>query len=288
MGNIKKIDLSGVKMLKKLKSKIFKEKARSGSSREVFEAVTVALLVALLLRAFVVEAFVIPSPSMVPTLLEGDFILVNKFVYGVRIPWTKKRIINWRTPTRGEIVVFMFPHEQAPLEQKSYKGKDFIKRVIGLPGDTIRVGDYTKKMEDGSEVTIEGQVFVNGAPVNKMRIDKEDKFYAVEPGASYYYEELGNVKHWIREQRYRSFYQKYYPDPREDSHITVPQNMLFVMGDNRDNSSDSRVWGFVPMENLKGKALLIWMSLELGEDTLFWKIPTIHGIRSHRIAKILQ
>ncbi len=275
-------------MFKSGKLKILKEKARTGAGREVFEAVTVALLVALMLRAFVVEAFVIPSPSMVPTLLEGDFILVNKFVYGMRVPWTKKRIINWRTPKRGEVVVFMFPYEQAPVEHKTYKGKDFIKRVIGLPGDTIRVGDHTTKLPDGSEVTIEGQLFVNGEAVPKIRIDKEEKFYAVEPGANYYYEQIGDVKHWIREQRYRSFSHKYFPDPREESHIVVPQNMLFVMGDNRDNSSDSRYWGFVPMENLKGKALLIWMSLELGEDTLFWKIPTIHGIRSHRIAKILQ
>ncbi|HLD73626.1 MAG TPA: signal peptidase I [Bdellovibrionota bacterium] len=275
-------------MLKKEKLHKLKVQVPSGTSREVFEAVTVALLIALLLRAFVVEAFVIPSPSMVPTLLEGDFILVNKFVYGLRIPWTKKRIINWRTPKRGEIVVFMFPHEQAPLEHKSYKGKDFIKRVVGLPGDTIRLGDYIKKTEDGTEVTIEGQVFVNGAPVEKLKIDKEDRFYSMDPGSTYYDETLGDITHWIREQRYRSFYQKYYPDSQEDSHITVPQNMLFVMGDNRDNSSDSRAWGFVPMENLKGKALLIWMSLDLGDDTLFWKIPTIHGIRSHRLAKILQ
>jgi len=275
-------------MLKKDKLKVFKEKAWSGSAREVSEAVTVALIIALLLRSFIVEAFVIPSPSMVPTLLEGDFILVNKFVYGMRIPWTKKRIINWRTPKRGEIVVFMFPHEQAPLEYKSFKGKDFIKRVVGLPGDKIRIGDYTKKSEDGTEITIEGQLFVNGEPIPKMRIDKEDRFYAFEPGANYFYEKLGDIQHWIREQRYRTFTHKYYPDPQEDNYTTVPQNMLFVMGDNRDNSSDSRYWGFVPMENLKGKALLIWMSLDLGEDTLFWKIPKIHGIRSHRIAKILQ
>lgn len=262
-------------------------KVTEGTKREAFEAIGVALIIALLLRAFVVEAFVIPSPSMVPTLLEGDFILVNKFVYGLRVPFTKKRMVNFRTPKRGEIIVFMFPHEQAPSEHKQYKGKDFIKRVVGLPGDKIRLGDYTKILPDGKEITLEGQLFVNDEPIQKARLQDIDDLKDMSGPASIFEEELKQVKHLIRENKYKSFSQKYYPNPREDVYIVVPQNSLFVMGDNRDNSSDSRAWGFVPMENLKGKALFIWMSLKLGDEKLFWNIPTIQGVRTERIAKIL-
>src|SRR3989344_1571568 len=158
-------------MLKKEKLQKLKVRVPSGTSREVFEAVTVALLIAILLRAFIVEAFVIPSPSMVPTLLEGDFILVNKFVYGLRIPFTKKRVIyQGRSPKRGEIVIFMFPWEQAPIFQRDYKGKDFIKRVVGVAGDKIRVGDYKKTLSDGTEIVVEGQLFVNNEPIEKIKV----------------------------------------------------------------------------------------------------------------------
>ncbi|MBI2608902.1 MAG: signal peptidase I [Deltaproteobacteria bacterium] len=272
-----------------MKEKIenLKSKIVESSKKEAFEAIGVALIIALLLRAFVVEAFVIPSPSMVPTLLEGDFILVNKFVYGLRVPFTKKRVINFRIPKRGEVIVFMFPHEQAPPEHKQYKGKDFIKRVIGLPGDKIRLGDYTKILPDGREITLEGQLFVNDEPIQKIKLENIDDLKDMSGPASIFEEELKQVKHLIRENKYKSFSQKYYPNLKEEVYIVVPQNSLFVMGDNRDNSSDSRAWGFVPMENLKGKALFIWMSLKLGDGKLFWNIPTIEGMRTERIAKIL-
>jgi signal peptidase I len=264
-----------------------KEKVVKGQGKEAFEALGVALVIALLLRAFVIEAFVIPSPSMVPTLLVGDFILVNKFVYGMRIPWTKTRLFNWRTPKRGEVVVFMFPYEEAPPEYKQYEGKDFIKRVIGLPGDKIRVGDYKKQLPDGTEVLIEGQLFVNNKPVTKVKFEDVDDLGDRDGPASVYKEQIEKINHLIMEHKYRSFSQKHYPNSREESMVTVPQNSLFVMGDNRNNSSDSRAWGFVPMENLKGKALFIWMSLKLGQEKLIWRIPKIKGIRTERIAKIL-
>ncbi len=255
--------------------------------RDIVEAITVALVIALLLRFFVIEAFFIPSPSMVPTLFRGDFIFVNKFIYGLRIPFTKKRIFQGRIPKRGEIIVFMFPHEQAPPIHKEHKGKDFIKRVIGLPGDKIHMGDYKETLPDGTEVTIEGQVFVNGQPIKKVKLQDSDNLRDFSGPAEIYQEQIGSIKHLIQQLKYRSFSNKNFPNPREESLITVPENSLFVMGDNRDNSSDSRAWGFVSLENLKGKALFIWMSLDLSEDYLFWYIPKIRGIRTDRIAKIL-
>ena len=261
--------------------------AQKNPGRDIVEAITVALVIALLLRFFVVEAFFIPSPSMVPTLSRGDFILVNKFIYGLRIPFTKKRIFQGRMPKRGEIIVFMFPHEQAPPLHKVHKGKDFIKRVIGLPGDKIHLGDYIEKLPDGAETKIEGQLFVNGQPIKKIKLQDVNDLQDFSGPAEIYQEEIGDVKHLIQQLKNGSFSNRNYPNPREESLITVPENSLFVMGDNRDNSSDSRAWGFVPLENLKGKALFIWMSLDLSEEYLFWQIPKLNGIRTDRIAKIL-
>ena len=185
---------------------------RKSVLREYAEAIVIAVVLALFIRTFVVQAFKIPSGSMKPTLLVGDHILVNKFIYGIKIPFTDKTIIKLGKPKRGDVVVFKYP-----LDTK----KDYIKRVIGLPGDTV---ELTNK-----------QLLING----KVRDD---------PHASY----------------------SVYGNLRTFGPVTVPAHHLFVMGDNRDESSDSRVWGFVPYAYLKGKAFLIYWSWDRADFGVRW------------------
>ncbi len=184
------------------------------------------LLIVFLLRGFVVEPFRIPSGSMLPTLYIGDFILVNKFTYGIRIPVWDKKIINISEPKRGDVVVFRYPRNPSV---------DYIKRVVGLPGDHIA---YYNKV-----------LYVNGKAIKKQLIGPYDG-----PGqthANEYKENLLGVKHDILLMPSR-------PNVLQGEYI-VPENMYFCMGDNRDNSSDSRVWGPVPEKNLVGRAFMIWM-----------------------------
>lgn len=190
------------------------------------------LLAILLFRSFVAEPFKIPSGSMMPTLLVGDFILVNKFSYGLRLPVLNKRILATGEPRRGDVFVFRYPKN--PKE-------DYIKRVIGLPGDTI---EYRNKT-----------LFVNGKQVGETDLGA----YAgpTEPGrpsdgAQLKLEDLDGVEHQILEV----------PGAwvGHEGSWTVPPGHYFAMGDNRDNSADSRFWGFVPEENLVGRAFLIWMN----------------------------
>ena len=182
---------------------------RKSVLREYAEAIVIAVVLALFIRTFVVQAFKIPSGSMKPTLLVGDHILVSKFIYGIKIPFTDKTIIKLGTPKRGDVVVFKYP-----LDTR----KDYIKRVIGLPGDRVEL--------------VNKKLFINGRVTD-------------DPHASY--SVYGNLRNF--------------------GPVTVPANHLFVMGDNRDESSDSRVWGFVPLSYLKGKAFLIywsWDSIDFG------------------------
>ncbi len=188
------------------------------------------LLIVLILRSFVAEPFRIPSGSMMPTLLHGDFILVNKFTYGIRLPVVHAKILDIGIPQRGDVAVFRFPRNLAD---------DYIKRIIGLPGDRI---EYRGKT-----------VFINDRP---MLQEKNGVYHGtgangVMNGIPIYREELGEVSHdvLIKYPRYHA--------PLVDY---VPENHYFVMGDNRDHSSDSRNWGFVPEENLVGRAFLIWMN----------------------------
>jgi len=214
---------------------------RKGTTREYVEAIGFAVLVALGIRAFVVEAFKIPSQSMYPTLNVGDNIFVNKFVYGPLVPYRQSRLFQGRAVERGEVVVFVFPTDPS---------KDFIKRVIGLPGDRVWV------REDGS-VEVNGQALArceigpwrgdDGEGVS--RIEQVQRRLFLEWHGSYRYLTLQNQEgdmnrgdHCVREP------------------CTVPPGQLFVMGDNRDNSYDSRFWGFVPQQNVKGRALWIWWS----------------------------
>jgi signal peptidase I len=171
--------------------------------REYAEAAIIAVVLALFIRTFVVQAFKIPSGSMEPTLLVGDHILVNKFIYGVKLPFIRKTIIPIGQPHRNDVIVFIYPIDPS---------KDFIKRVIGLPGDRIEIL--------GRSISINGKLFQD--------------------------------KHGV-----------YTPPFHPNAHfgpVTVPQGHLFVMGDNRNHSYDSRYWGFVPIESVKGKAFIVYWS----------------------------
>ncbi|MBA2778558.1 signal peptidase I [Billgrantia kenyensis] len=188
------------------------------------------LLVVLVLRSFLVEPFQIPSGSMRPTLEVGDFILVNKYAYGLRLPVTHTRFVELGEPERGDVMVFRFPSEPSV---------NFIKRVVGLPGDTVRYEDK--------------QLYVNGEPVPKRLLDEAP---ATAPGEWLLEEQLGEVSHRI------------YNNPRDPGpqvrEIVVPDGHFFTMGDNRDHSNDSRYWGFVPEENIVGRAFAVWMHWDGG------------------------
>lgn len=182
---------------------------KKSTLREYAEALAIAVLLALFIRTFVVQAFKIPSGSMEPTLLVGDHILVNKFIYGVKIPLLRKTIIPINEPGRGDVIVFIWPVD---------KSKDFIKRVVALPGEKIEV--------------IDQKIYINGSP-----FEDEHGLYTSQGGKG------GNPGEGC----------KYCA-------AIVPENHYFVMGDNRDNSHDSRFWGFVPSESIKGKAFIIYWS----------------------------
>lgn len=206
------------------------------------------LLVVLLLRSFLVEPFRIPSGSMMPTLLIGDFILVNKYIYGVRLPVVHTKIIEMGQPARGDIVVFRFPKDPRV---------DYIKRIIGLPGD--RIAYYNK------------QLFVNGTEVKQTTLaEYQGQGQGSNmSGATLLNEDLTGINHdiLIREGQ-----------PSVQGEFTVPQGQYFVMGDNRDNSNDSRYWGTVPEANLLGKAFLIWMNWDLDNG----------GIAFNRLGSLLH
>ncbi|KAF1018092.1 MAG: signal peptidase I [Burkholderia sp.] len=203
------------------------------------------ILAVFVIRSFVVEPFKIPSGSMVPTLLVGDFILVNKFDYGLRLPITNQKITAGRSLARGDVVVFRYPKDESV---------DYIKRVIGLPGDTVQY--YDKKLT------------INGQPVPKITLtdyfDEERMNYAKQ-----YEESLDNRKNAIlNNPSVPSFTMgdddfPYKNNCEYNEHSVtckVPPGHYFMMGDNRDNSADSRYWGFVPDKDLVGRAFFIWMN----------------------------
>lgn len=198
------------------------------------------LAVVLILRSFVAEPFRIPSNSMMPTLLTGDFILVNKFTYGLRLPINNHKVVALGEPKRGDVVVFRPPH---------HPDQDWIKRVVGLPGDRVGYHD--------NQVTVNGQTLTY-APVGVY----QGKGNGTEmTGAEELHENLLGREHAILERTNLPFI-----DQGEGDWI-VPPGHYFVMGDNRDNSEDSRYWGFLPEQNLRGKAFLIWMNFDGGVDT---------------------
>jgi signal peptidase I len=210
--------------LNKEKNSNVKMERKKSIVREYAESIIIAILLALLIRAFVVQAFKIPSGSMKPTLQVGDHILVNKFIYGVklRIPFTALNytLIPVSSPKRNDVVVFIFPKET---------NKDFIKRVIGLPGDTVQIKNK--------------KVYINNQPMKDPHGTFSDLRIIPE-----------------MEQ------------PRDNTGpIVVPPNMIFVMGDNRDESYDSRFWGFVDQQQVLGKAFIIYWSWDRAEFGVRWK-----------------
>ncbi len=199
------------------------------------------LLIVLLLRGFVVEPFRIPSGSMMPTLLVGDFILVNKFAYGIKLPVLHRQLIDVWQPERGDVAVFRFP----PQPQE-----DYIKRIVGLPGDHIVYADK--------------QVIVNGLtlPQKSVGTYRGSGSGRIMNGAELVEERLGEIAHEILLQSGLS---------DDVGEWWVPPDHYFVMGDNRDNSNDSRYWGVVPAENLVGKAFAIWMHWDMRAGELKWR-----------------
>lgn len=203
------------------------------------------ILIVFILRSFLFEPFKIPSGSMIPTLYIGDFILVNKYTYGIRLPVINKKIIDINLPQRGDVMVFRYPEDTS---------LDYIKRVVGLPGDTV---SYQNK-----------QLSINGKLIEPKRIDDfahKDRMYSSEQ----YQVKMGVEHRVLNDTDAPSFIAGAGVFPyRENCTYNiggvvckVPDGHYFVMGDNRDNSRDSRYWGFVPEQNIVGKAFFIWLNL---------------------------
>ncbi len=200
------------------------------------------ILVVLLIRSFVVEPFKIPSGSMLPTLRVGDFILVNKFEYGLRVPLAGWKLTGGDPPQRGDVIVFQYPNDPSV---------DYIKRIVALPGDRIAFRDHT--------------LYINGEPVPRS---KDDRFV-------YRKGHEATVRAWRFQERTGDHqYDVLYTRQRNGRNIfepfRVPEGEYFVMGDNRDNSNDSRYWGTVPEANILGEAFLIWWSWDGRENSPRW------------------
>ncbi len=203
--------------------------------REYTEAFIIAILLAVFIRTFIIQAFKIPSGSMLPTLQIGDHLLVSKFYYGVKMPFTGKTLIPWHSPEHGDVVVFKYPKDRSI---------DYIKRVIGVPGDTLKI--------------VNKKIFINDKPIE-------------DPHAHFMSTTIfkGSVS------------------PRDNfGPITVPQGKIFAMGDNRDNSSDGRFWGFVDQQDIRGKAFIIYWSWDIGKP--LFSPDRFASIRWSRLADLIH
>ncbi len=198
------------------------------------------ILVVLVLRAFLIEPFRIPSGSMMPTLIAGDFILVNKYSYGIRLPVLNTKVIDLGGPQRGDIAVFRYPEDPSV---------DYIKRIVGLPGDHLR---YEDKI-----------LYVNGEKLEQRFLGEYVGVGAgrAMSGASLRAEKIDGVEHEILVQHRHKI---------AEGEFIVPAGYYFAMGDNRDNSNDSRFWGPVADEHLVGRAFMIWMSWDSGRNGVLW------------------
>jgi signal peptidase I len=198
--------------------------------KEYLEPILIAVLIALFIRTFVVQAFKIPSSSMEPTLLVGDYLMVNKFIYGLRIPFTNTKVFEYKKPQRGDIIVFIYPKDPT---------KDFIKRVIGTEGEKVEI--------------IHNKIYINDRLID-------------DPWG-----------HFIR-----TGWLEYLQGMENFGPVVVPKDSLFVMGDNRDNSQDSRFWGYVDLNAVLGKAFIIYFSWNGNAENLF------DMVRWPRIAKLIH
>jgi signal peptidase I len=199
--------------------------------KEYIEPIIIAVLIALFVRTFIVQAFKIPSSSMEPTLLVGDYLLVNKFFYGTRIPFTDTKILPLKKPQRGDIIVFIFPKDRS---------KDFIKRVIGEEGDKVAI--------------VQNKIYINDQLIE-------------DPWGHF-----SEKNSWTR----------YLPSMESFGPVVVPKESLFVLGDNRDNSQDSRFWGFVRYDEVKGKAFIIYFSLD------WYAKKVLDKVRWVRLGKLIR
>ena len=208
---------------------------KKSAFREYVEAIAIAILLALFIRTFVVQAFKIPSGSMLPTLLIGDHLLVNKFIYGVRVPFTGKLLVPIKDPKSGDIIVFRYPKDRSI---------DYIKRVVGEPGDKIEIKD--KKLYRNGTRADDPHAHFSSTTIFPASVSPKDNF----------------------------------------GPITVPEGKYFVMGDNRDNSSDSRFWGFVESSDVLGKAFIIYWSWDIDEP--LFSVDRFASIRWDRLAEIIR
>jgi len=199
-------------------------------AQKALETIVIVTLIALFIRTFIVQSFYIPSGSMEPSLLPGDYILVSKFIYGIRIPFVNIRMFSFKEPKRGDVIVFIYPKDPS---------KDFIKRVIGVQGETVQI--------------IEGKIYVDNTPVP----DPWGCFDKKEPPG--FIEAVENFGPFV-----------------------VPPRSLFVMGDNRNNSEDSRFWGSVPLDNVLGKAFVIYFSWNSKAEN------TAGKVRCSRIGELIH
>ena len=206
---------------------------KKSTLREYIEAFAIAILLAIFIRTFIVQAFKIPSGSMLPTLQIGDHLLVSKCIYGMKIPFSGTTLIPMKSPERSDVIVFKYPRDPSV---------DYIKRVVGLPGETLKI--------------INKQVYINGKAIE----DSHAHFSSqnILPGS-----------------------------PRDNlSPITIPEGKVFVMGDNRDNSHDSRFWGFVDQKNILGKAFIIYWSWDI--ETPLLSLDRLTSVRWGRLADIIH
>ncbi|NBX92939.1 MAG: signal peptidase I [Proteobacteria bacterium] len=216
-------------------------------SKDFIRALLVSILALIIIRSFVFESFKIPSSSMVPTLHIGDHIFVSKFDYGISLPFTKIELIRWSQPKRGDVIVFLFPKDES---------LHYVKRVLGVPGDKIEFKGRA--------------LFVNGEKIDQELITDPvliEKAYSGGPvSGELYQENLKGRTHWVR---YLNPREKGFSDMKQE--VTVPPDKFFVVGDNRDQSYDSRSWGYVSRDSIKGRARMIWLSLKSSDDWISFR-----------------